>query len=138
MARMVEQNLIDREECALVKTSDIARCLESDIMAIARKAEKSGRCHREQSFMMYKPASEVSDAFTSDDKVLVQGVIDLFINDEQKIIVDFKNSLLKDEESIKKYKKQLYLYKSAVESVIGAKIDRVVLYSFKTGRTIDL
>ena len=68
----------------------------------------------------------------------MQGVIDLFINDEQKIIVDFKNSLLKDEESIKKYKKQLYLYKSAVESVIGAKIDRVVLYSFKTGRTIDL
>lgn len=138
MARMVEQNLIDREECDLVKASDVARCLESDVMAIARKAEKSGRCHREQSFMMYKPASEVSDAFTSDDKVLVQGVIDLFINDEQKIIVDFKNSLLKDEESIKKYKKQLYLYKSAVESVIGAKIDRVVLYSFKTGRTIDL
>ena len=30
------------------------------------------------------------------------------------------------------------IYKSAIESAIGAKIDRVVLYSFKTGKTIDL
>ena len=138
MDKMLEQGKLTEEEKNVVKVQDIKRCLESDIMAIAREGEKKGRCHREQSFMMYKPACEVSDNFKAKDRVLVQGVIDLFINDDVKIIVDFKNSLLKDEETINKYKKQLYLYKSAVESVIGAKIDRVVLYSFKTGKTIDL
>lgn len=135
---MVARNVLTEEERTVVNPKDILRCLESDVMAIAREAEKKGRCHREQSFMMYKPACEVSDGFTSQDRVLVQGVIDLFINDDVKIIVDFKNSLLRDEETVKKYKKQLYLYKSAVESVICAKIDRVVLYSFKSGKTMDL
>lgn len=140
MQRMVDERIIDEEERALVNPKDIAKCLDSEIMNIARKASMSqaGKCLREQPFMMYKPAKDVSTDFSSEDKVLVQGVVDLFINDEQKIIIDFKNSALNDETSLEKYKKQLYLYKSAIESAIGAKIDRLVLYSFKTGKTVDL
>lgn len=140
MDRMVREKLLDEQERALVDSKDIARCLDSDIMAIARKASLAGagKCLREQAFMMYKPAKDVSEDFSSSDKVLVQGVADLFINHDKRIIVDFKNSALKDEQSLEKYKKQLYLYKSAIESAIDAKIDRLVLYSFKTGKTIDL
>ena len=140
MDRMVREKLIDEEERALVESADIAKCLCSEIMQKAKKAllSGSGKCMREQAFMMYKPANEVSDDFSSNDRVLVQGVADLFINDEEKIILDFKNSALKDEESLEKYKKQLYLYKSAIESAIGAKIDKLALYSFKTGKTLYL
>lgn len=138
IAQMVQDSVLEEEEAQKIKPFEIARCLESDIMSLAREAEKKGLCMREKSFMMYKSASEVSDAFDSKDKVLVQGVIDLFINDEKKYIVDFKNSALKDEQTIEKYRKQLYLYKSAVESAIRAKIDGVMLYSFKTGKTIVL
>ena len=88
--------------------------------------------------MMYKKANEVSDDFTSDDRVLVQGVIDLFIDGEKKIIVDFKTSSLSDEKTVEKYKKQLYLYKSAIESATRAKVDQVLLYSFATGKTLIL
>ena len=140
MDRMVREKLIDESERALVNSADIARCLESEIMQKAREALLSGagKCMREQAFMMYKPAKEVSADFSSEDKVLVQGVADLFINDKEKIILDFKNSALKDEESLEKYKKQLYLYKSAIESAICAKIDKLALYSFKTGKTLYL
>lgn len=138
IAQMVADGVLDEEEAQKIKPSEIARCLESDIMSLAREAEKKGACMREKSFMMYKSANEVSDAFSAEDKVLVQGVIDLFINDDKKYIVDFKNSALRDEETIEKYRKQLYLYKSAVESAICAKIDGVMLYSFKTGKTIVL
>lgn len=138
IAQMVQDGVLDEEEAQKIKPSEIARCLDSDIMSLAREAEKKGLCMREKSFMMYKSASEVSDAFSANDKVLVQGVIDLFINDDKKYIVDFKNSALRDEETIEKYRKQLYLYKSAVESAICAKIDGVMLYSFKTGKTIVL
>lgn len=140
MARMLNEKLITQEELSLVNSQDIARCLDSEIMQLARKATLSGtgKCLREQSFMMYKSATDVSDEFSSNDKVLVQGVADLFINDDKRIIVDFKNSALKDEKSLERYKKQLYLYKTAIESAIGAKIDRLVLYSFKSGKIIDL
>ena len=68
----------------------------------------------------------------------MQGVIDLFIDGEKKIIVDFKTSSLSDEKTVEKYKKQLYLYKSAIESATRAKVDQVLLYSFATGKTLIL
>ncbi len=136
--RLESEGVMDKEELALVNEMDIAKCLQSEIMSIARECEKEGKVKREQSFMMYKPARDVSDEFSVEDKVLVQGIVDLFIDSKEKIIVDFKNSMLKDEDTVKKYKKQLYLYKMAIESAICAKIDKVVLYSFKTGKTIEV
>lgn len=138
--RLVEEKSLTQEEVDVAKEADgdeferkIARCLDSDVIKTASKWEKQGRCSREKAFMMYKPAREVSGDFDSDEKVLVQGVIDLFIDGDEKIIVDFKNSLLKDENSLEKYEKQLNLYRIAVESAISAKIDKLLLYSFKTG-----
>ena len=86
---------------------------------------------------MYVPAREVGRG-TGDDKVLVQGVVDLLIDGEKKTIVDFKNSALRSAEAMQKYKKQLNLYKKAAESAFFGKIDRLVLYSFKTGETVDI
>ncbi len=136
--RLTCEGLMSEEELSLVNPIDIARCMQSELMSIARECEKQGKVKREQAFMMYKSAREVSDDFDVDDKVLVQGVVDLFIDGNERIIVDFKNSLLKDEDMVKKYKKQLYLYKMAIESAICAKIDKVLLYSFKTGKAIEV
>lgn len=138
LERMEKDGILLPEERAAVKVIDIARCLESPLMELARESEKSGHCYRERAFMMYKPASEVSEKFNSRDKVLVQGVVDLIIDGKEKIIVDFKNSYLRDEQTVQKYKKQLYLYKTAVESVIGAKIDKTLLYSFKSGKVVEV
>ncbi len=136
--RMLVENVLTEEEKSAVNPSEIRRCLDSDIMKKARESEKLGKCHREHPFMMYVKASDVIDGANCDDKVLVQGVIDLFIDGDERYIVDFKNSRLKDEETLKKYKKQLYLYKKAVESAFSVNIDKVMLYSFKTGKTIEM
>jgi len=121
---------LTEEERELIDISLISACLDSEIAALARAAQAEGKCLREQPFMMYKPANEVGDEFTATDKVLVQGVIDLFIGGEKNVLVDFKYSRLDDETLAKKYKKQLYLYKTAIEGAIDAKIDRILLYSF--------
>ena len=111
----------------------VARCLASPVMRLAREST----CYRERSFLMYVPADEVGQG-TSRDKVLVQGVIDLFIDGKERVIVDFKNSALRSDEALRKYKKQLQLYKKAVESSFSGKVDRILLYSFKTGKTLDV
>lgn len=138
LCRMMDEQIISEEEMSKLDPVCIVRCLESEIGSLVREATLNGRCLREQPFLMYKPASEVSDAFLSSDKVLVQGVVDLFIDGKQRVIVDFKNSYLRDEEVLNKYRKQLYLYKNAIESAISAKIDRVLLYSLKTGAIIEV
>ncbi len=131
---MVERGLLTSEQAGLVNADRIARCLNSPIIEFAERSPS----YREYPFMMYVPANEVIDGVSSCDKVLVQGVIDLIILGEQKIIVDFKNSRLKDADMLKKYEKQLKLYKRAAETAIGAKIDKTLLYSFKTGETYEI
>lgn len=132
LERMTAEGTLTAEEAAQVDVSAVVRCLESPVMQKARES----RCYREKSFLMYVPAADVGQG-SSEDKVLVQGVIDLLIDGDERIIVDFKNSLLRNEEALEKYKKQLKLYKKAVESSFLGKVDKILLYSFKTGRTVD-
>lgn len=112
--------------------------MSSDVISLARKAEEKGLCEREKSFMMLRPANEISSALNSDDRVLVQGVIDLLIKGEECVVVDFKYADFAHSKNLEKYKEQLKLYKMAVESAGLAKVDRLALYSFKTGQTLDV
>lgn len=136
--RLVSENLLTAEERERVKAEDIRACLDGEVFDVARRCIlNGGACYREKPFMMYKSAREISDAFDTEDKVLVQGIVDLYIDGEEKIIVDFKYSSLKDADMMKKYKKQLYLYKTAIESADCVKIDKILLYSFKTRKAIE-
>ncbi|MEG1663475.1 MAG: 3'-5' exonuclease, partial [Clostridia bacterium] len=134
LARMQAEGILTPQQVGVVKIDDIVRCLNSPLMRLAARSDTK----REKSFLMNVPACDVlSDVFTT-DSVLIQGVIDLIIQGEQTIIVDFKNSYLSDEMAVERYKKQLYLYKMAVEHDIGAKVDKIVLYSFKSGKTMEI
>lgn len=136
--RMVAENILTEQDSLRIDCDVIAKCLNSELMESARKAQLIGKCMREQPFMMYKAANEIRPEFGTGDKVLIQGVVDLFIGGGSKILVDFKYSRMSDENLAEKYKSQLYLYKTAIESAINAKIDRIVIYSFKSGTAIDL
>lgn len=135
--RMTDEGLLTEEERAAVNPVDVARALSTDIMKLAATSE----CLREQPFMMYKPAKEVVGGSTSDAKVLVQGVVDLVIlgrkTGGENVIVDYKYSSLTNADAKKKYEKQLNLYKTAVENVVSGKVDRILLLSLKTGKTLE-
>lgn len=136
LERLESEGVLTAEERSLVDVSLITACLDSEIMKLARDAQLNGKCYREQPFMMYKPAREIKEEFSSDDKVLVQGVVDLFICGERNVLVDFKCSHLDDKKLVEKYKTQLYLYKTAIESAISEKIDDVLIYSFLSKHTL--
>ncbi|MEG1663067.1 MAG: 3'-5' exonuclease, partial [Clostridia bacterium] len=131
---MVASGILSEAERGLIVADDIVKCLSSSIMQLAKKSV----CQREQEFMMYIPANETGGNFNSSDKVLVQGVVDLIIDGEECVIVDFKNSYLRDSDMLEKYKKQLNLYKRAVESAFTGKKFKIALYSFKTGQVLWL
>lgn len=63
------------------------------------------------------------------DEVLVQGIADLIsIKDGKATLIDYKYSTLKNEEDIvKKYKKQLELYKYAIENVLKVEVEKVYI-----------
>jgi len=89
--------------------------------------------HKEADFEMYVPYSELVESDV-EDKVLVQGVVDLIIEREKDIdIVDYKFSSLKIDILKEKYTEQLALYKKAVESAFNKPVKNTYIYSINTG-----
>ena len=72
---------------------------------------------------------------------LILGVIDLFYitNDGKVVLVDFKTDKLENNEDfIKKYKKQLDIYKEAINTLTEKKVDETYIYSFNLNKSIKL
>ena len=74
------------------------------------------------------------------EKVILQGIIDAFIMEEDGIIlVDYKTDRVKDGVELRnRYQKQIDLYSEALEQILGKKVRRRVLYSFSLGEEVDL
>lgn len=91
------------------------------------------KLHKEAEFEMYVPYCELVESGIQ-DKVLVQGVVDLIIERENDIdIVDYKFSSLKVDALKEKYAEQLALYKKAVESAFKKPVKSTYIYSINTG-----
>ena len=99
---------------------------------------KSKRILKEQEFMMYVPQCEVVSG-GSNDKILIQGIIDLLSLGEKNIIIDYKLSSIKNANKLAEiYKTQLKLYKLAVIKAFNISVDSVYLYNFNTEEMIEI
>ena len=91
---------------------------------------------KEAEFMMYVPYNSVVKSDV-EDKVLIQGVVDLIIERENSIdIVDYKFSTLPVKVLKQKYAEQLNLYKMAVEQAFNKPVEHMYIYSINTGELI--
>ena len=132
--RMLDEQLITSEEAESVNHKEILNCLMSPSLQLARRSN----VRREQSFMLKVKANEILDT-SSNDEVLLQGTIDLIIEGEQNIIVDYKKTSINDTEIIKKiYRKQIDLYALAVERILGIKVHKKIIYLFNQFKEINM
>ena len=97
---------------------------------------------REKPFYINIPAKEIYND-DLDEKVLVQGVIDLYYitQEDELILVDFKTDFVENRDErilIDKYKTQLELYRRAIESALDKKVDKIFIYSTYLEREILL
>lgn len=96
----------------------------------------SVKIKKEAEFMMWVPYCDVVES-NIEDKVLVQGVVDLIIEKENSIIlVDYKFSKLPAKVLKDKYKEQLNLYKMAIEQAYNKPVEQMFIYSILTGELI--
>ena len=73
------------------------------------------------------PKNIVTKNINSNDNILVQGVIDLYFIDENEniILVDYKTDYVangKEQDVVNKYRKQIEIYKRALEEATGNKV----------------
>ncbi len=101
--------------------------------------------YRELRFNLSTSAKDVIDGVPdTDDFVLVQGVIDCFIEniDGTYTVIDFKTDNVKPENAAtvltERYRNQLKLYSRAVEDMTGQKVSKAIIFSFASMESIDV
>jgi ATP-dependent helicase/nuclease subunit A len=85
-------------------------------------------------------ANRLSEEFPKDEKVLIQGIIDVyFIEDGEIILLDYKTDAVKTGDELKmRYKTQIDYYTEALERITGLKVKERILYSFALGKEVIL
>ena len=124
------KQIITNKEARSISTYKILAFTKSTIWKELRKAKV---VEKEKPFYINIPAKEIYNQEIEED-ILVQGIIDLYyINgNDELVLVDYKTDYVekgKEEELLNKYRKQLDLYKRALESALNRKVDKVYIYS---------
>lgn len=130
--RMLETERMSEVQINNINVKDIYTFVSSPIGKRVRAAAMSGNMRREQPFVFEY------------DRQLVQGVIDLFIIEDGKIvIVDYKTDRVRkgeagEKELIKRYSVQLDYYAKALSQLTGLEVKEKLIYSFTLGREINV
>lgn len=130
--KMVEASVLLREERDVVDASAITKVLNLDIIRYASRYN----CFREKEFVIKIGANKVG--YDSTDEVVVQGVMDLVIQGDKTILVDYKFSSRSDDELREAYEKQFYVYETAYKTLFNAEIDKKIIVNLKRGTEIPL
>ena len=136
---MVTRKLITPLEAKSINMYKLYSYTKSELFKQLKNARK---VYKEQPFYISLTADEVYGNGVS-DRILVQGIIDLyFINQNGEVVlVDYKTDYVEKEkeyELVDKYKKQLEIYKRAIEQALGKGVDKCFIYSVYLEKLIEI
>ena len=142
---LYEQGYLDQESYEWINPWDIWKFVESPLGKSMAKAQAEGRLFKEQQFMIGVPASEMGHE-DSEELVLVQGVIDAFIEGPEGLfLIDYKTDRISGEdketgaERLKeRYRTQIDCYERALCQITGKTVARRSIYSFALREEIEL
>ena len=140
LAKMRKEGRLSEDYYAIVSYPKIAGFLMSETAARMGEAARAGRLFKEQPFVLGLPANRLGDEFPQDETVLVQGIIDVFFEEDGKyVLLDYKTDAVETAgELIDRYRVQLDYYAEALEQSFGHRDTERIIYSFKLGEEIRL
>ena len=103
-------------------------------------AAQRARLFREQPFVLGVDASEIYPGDTSVETILVQGIIDVYFEEPDGLVVlDYKTDKIKTGDELKeKYHAQLDYYAQALTQLTGKPVKEKIIYSFTLGEEIKV
>ena len=133
MERLVSEGKLTQEEADCIEQEKIWRFLESDLGRRIRKADAEGKLKKEQPFVL---GMETADG--SGDCELVQGIIDLYFEEEDGVVlVDYKTDHVESSDELaERYRIQLQYYASAIRQITGKAVKEILIYSLHLSEQI--
>lgn len=135
----VERKIFTENEANSINIYKLLSYTKSELFNELKHAKK---VYKEQPFYINVKSNEIYND-ESDEDILVQGIIDLYyINqNDEVILVDYKTDYVEkgnEIELVKKYSKQLEIYKRALEQGLNKKVKKSMIYSVYLEKLIEL
>lgn len=136
---LFEKMIITEKERDAINPFGILKFTKTGIFKNIKNAKE---IHKEEPFYINVKAEDVTKT-NAEEYILTQGIIDLYYIDEKDrlILLDYKTDFVREGQEeilIKRHKKQLYLYKEALERALNRKVDKVYIYSVTLGKEIQI
>lgn len=140
LKRIEEAGLMTEEAVELVNVRKLQTFFKSALGQQMCTAARKGALTKEQPFVMAISPQEAGLAVDTEDRILVQGIIDAFYETESELVlVDYKTDRVgSGEELAARYRKQMELYKEAIERIYKKPVKKIFLYSFHLQEAIDV
>ena len=131
VSNLKNKNIISEEEQKNINTDILYKYTKSELWQDLKQAKE---IHKETPFYINIPATEIYDEAEESEKILVQGIIDLYYIDKNDnlILVDYKTDYVPNGDVKileEKYKVQLDIYKKALEEATGKKVYKAMIWA---------
>ena len=135
------EEFLQRETISLRLTEEYAKAvslpkilnfLEQELAYRMWRAQEQGLLYREQPFVLGIDAKRLDPDLPEGEKVLIQGIIDVFfIEDGEIILLDYKTDVIDSLEALwNRYNVQIQYYEEALTKLMQMPVKERILYSF--------
>lgn len=141
IASFFEKGFLPERYREHVRHDKIYNMVNSPLGKRMAEAQKKRNLFREQQFYVGMRPEEISERYKdSQDMVIVQGVIDAYFLEENRIVLlDYKTDNVDTMETLReRYHVQLDLYAKTLERLTGTQIKEKVIYAFHFDDAISL
>ena len=138
LADLVSEGKINQDMVDLINPKKFVAFLGTNLGVAMKKAFETNKLYREQPYIMEIGADKVDSDYPAEEKVLVQGIIDAFYIEDDKVhIVDYKTDRVSHEDVlVARYAKQLELYRDAITAITGKEVVACHIYSVALDKDI--
>ena len=128
----------DMAEC--IRVEDVLHFLHCKAGRRMQKAAQQSLLFKEQPFVLGVDAREVYPDTESDETILVQGIIDVFFEEDgELVLLDYKTDKVRTAQELKdKYHSQLDYYAQALEQLLEKPVKEKIIYSFTLKEEIEV
>ena len=138
--RLRQEGRLTDEMAECIRPRDILCFLGCESGRRMAAAARRGKLYKEQPFVLGIDAAEIYPEDRSGEKILVQGIIDVYFEEPDGLVVlDYKTDRVKTGGELKeKYHAQLDYYAQALEQLTGKNVKEKIIYSFTLGEEIKV
>ena len=138
LRRMVLEGLLTQQQEEMINTGELAALFQSPM---GRRLPACSQVLREFKFSILE-SGEAMDAALKEEQILLQGVVDCALIEEDGItVVDFKTDRVTEETVLSRaqdYAPQVEAYANALSRIFERPVKEKLLYFFKLGKTVSL